>query len=182
MLRTFFHVVILLACLALLSSISFAQFEHKPTQGDEVSLRKFLQDYVGDSDGEKATRFSSSFVDLKDDGSQQAIVYLFGDGWCGTGGCTTLVLAPEGSSFRVVTKITITRPPIRVLTSRSNGWHNISVQVRGGGVQPGYEAELAFDGKSYPINPSTPPARRLTRRTVGEVVVPNEGEGTPLYQ
>src|SRR6266851_10360113 len=38
MLRTFFHVVILLACLALLSSISFAQFEHKPTQGDEVSL------------------------------------------------------------------------------------------------------------------------------------------------
>ncbi len=182
MLRKFSTVAILTACLLLLSASCFAQLERQPISSQKNSLRKFLQDYAGDSDDEKTTRYDSAFVDLKDDGAREVIVYLSGDGWCGSGGCTTLVLAPDGLSYRVVSKITITRPPIRVLTSRSNGWRNISVQVRGGGVQPGYEAELMFDGKSYPLNPSTPPAQHLPGKTAGEIVVPYEGEGTPLYQ
>jgi hypothetical protein len=174
--------VVSAACLLLLSAVCFAQLAHQANSTPENSLRKFLQDYVGDSDDKETTRYDSAFVDLKDDGAKEAIVYLSGDGWCGSGGCTTLVLAPAGSSYRVVAKITITRPPIRVLTSKSNGWHNISVLVGGGGPQPGYEAELRFDGNSYPINPSTPPARRLAGKGAGEVVVPHDGEGKPLYQ
>jgi hypothetical protein len=44
--------------------------------------------------------------------------------------------------------------------------------VQGGGIQPGYEAKLSFNGKTYPKNPSVPPAQRLTQQAVGKVVVP----------
>ncbi len=92
-----------------------------------------------------------------------------------------LILAAKDSSYGVVTKVTITRPPIRVLTSTSNGWRDITVWVEGGGMEPGYEAELRFDGKTYPRNPSVPPARQLTRKVAGEIVVPESAEGKLLY-
>ena len=93
-----------------------------------------------------------------------------------------LVLARDGNTYRVVTRTTITRPPIRVLSTRSNGWHDIAVWVQGGGSQQGYEAELSFDGKSYPANPSVPPARRLSGETDSEVAVSPENKLTLLYQ
>src|SRR5208282_1408183 len=120
----------------------------------------------------KATQYSAAFVDLKDHGAKEVIVYLSSDGWCGTGGCTMLILAPEDTSYRVVTKTTITRLPIRVLATKSNGWHDISVVVAGGGIQPGYEAELSFDGKTYPSNPSVPPAHPIDGEARGKIVVP----------
>jgi len=94
-----------------------------------------------------------------------------------------LILAPEGaSSFKVVTKTTITRLPIRVLATKSNGWHDISVVAAGGGVQPGYDAILSFDGKTYPSNPSTSPAGRLEGKVEGKTVMPVTTEGKLLYQ
>jgi len=164
-----------------------AQAERQPATSpspSEDSLRTFLQDYVREKhlDDDKATTYVRAFVDLNGDGKEEAIVYLVGRGWCGSGGCVTLVLARRNSSYRVITKITITRPPIRVLNSTSHGWHNIGVWVQGGGVQPGSEAELRFDGKTYPSNPSTPPARPLVGKVAGEIVVPSSQDGTPLYR
>jgi len=92
-----------------------------------------------------------------------------------------LVLAPEAASYRLVTKITITNPPIRVLNSSSNGWRNLAVWAQGGGLQPGYEAELRFDGKAYPTNPSVPPARPLNGNVAGQVVISSSENGTSLY-
>ena len=42
---------------------------------------------------------------------------------------------------------------------------------QGGGIQPGYEAELRFDGKTYPANPSVPPARPLKGKPEGEMLI-----------
>jgi len=106
-------------------------------------------------------------------------VYLRDRTWCGTGGCPTLILARRGSSYRVVAKITITRPPIRVLTATSNGCHDIGVWVEGGGIRPGYEAELRFNGKTYPTNPSVPPARPLHARVPGEIAIAATQAGSP---
>jgi len=154
-----------------------------PSSTAQESLRTFLQHYLrGPSrDEDKTTRYFVALVNLSTDGTPEAIVYLTGNGWCGSGGCNTLILGRDGSSWRVVTNITITRPPIRVLSNTSNGWHTIGVWVQGGGIQPGYEAELRFDGKTYPRNPSTPPARPLEGKAAGEVVVPSSQVGTPLY-
>jgi hypothetical protein len=153
------------------------------TAAQEGSLRKFLQNYVGSrgvNEG-KATRYFAAFVHLRDDNTQQAIVYLTSDGWCGSGGCTMLILEPKGSTYRVITKVTITRPPIRVLSTKTNGWHDLAVRVQGGGIVHAYEAKLPFNGKSYPINASMPAAQPLTTEIAGEVVMPTSVAGEPLY-
>ncbi|GAC1665228.1 MAG: hypothetical protein NVS9B4_20880 [Candidatus Acidiferrum sp.] len=109
------------------------------------------------------------------------IIYFTDQQSCGSGGCAALILAPKDSSYKVVTKITIARLPIRVLTTKSNGWHDLGVWVQGGGIQPGYEAKLSFNGKKYPGNPSVPPARHLRGKVAGEVVVPITAKGTTIY-
>lgn len=153
----------------------------KGTPADQRSLKIFLQHYEHDDPLSQTTRYSAAFVHLNTQGNGEAIVYLSGEGWCGSGGCITYVLARDGASWRFVTKMTITRPPIRVLNSiSSHGWHDIAVWVEGGGIQPGYEAELRFDGKTYPPNPSMPPARPLARKAAGEVVI-STLDGIPLF-
>jgi hypothetical protein len=149
----------------------------------EASLKEFLQSYVKrrTQHENKTTRYKDVFVDLNDDGQAEAVVYLTGGGWCGSGGCNTLILSKTDSSFNLVTNITISRPPVRVLTSTSHGWHDLSVWVQGGGVLPGYEAELRFDGSTYPPNPSKAPAIRLSMTATGRVVVSSAQQGRPLF-
>jgi hypothetical protein len=179
------------ACSALLLVTCVAQAQEQPavpSSALEDSLRTFLQDYVRKNPLEvkKTIRYFDAFVDLNDDGKREAIVYLYDSTgtYCGSGGCPTLVLTPENSSYRVVAYILITRPPIRMLSGSSQGWRSLGVWVQGGGIQPGYEAELQFNGKSYPSNPTVPPARRLAGKGPGEVLIPNfksYAEGKPLY-
>jgi hypothetical protein len=146
------------------------------------TLRSFLQGYVGAPTAEtRTTRYTAAFGDLNGDGVKEAIVYLSGNGWCGSGGCVTLVLQREGQSYRVVTKITIARPPIRMLDRVSNGWHDIGVWVQGGEIQPVYEAQLAFDGKTYPTNPSVSPARSETGKVSGQVLISGSESAQPLF-
>ena len=149
----------------------------------EKRLKKFLQAYEGNPSAtdERTTRYAAAFVDLKDDGTQEVIVYLISTQWCGSGGCTSLILEPKGSSFKVITRTTITRLPIRVLSEKTNGWHDLGVGVGGGGIRLGYEARLRFNGKKYPGNPSSPPAQRLQKKAEGRVVILANTEGTPLY-
>jgi len=169
------------ALLAVLCTTSLTTAQSKPDR-----LAEFLQSYVRELnppfEQQGETRYSSAFVDLRDDGTKEVIVYLSGGGWCGSGGCTMLILAPEGMSYRVVTKTTITRRPIHVLPTKSNGWHDISVVVAGGGVQPGYEAELSFDGKTYPSNPSVPPAHPLDGEVRGKIAVSVSAKDKPVHQ
>jgi hypothetical protein len=121
--------------------------EYRLSPAEENSLRTFLQPYLGSMPvGEDTTtRYQDAFVDLNGDGIPEVIVFVTGEDWCGSGGCEILVLARKGSSYSVVTRMTVSRPPIRVLTTKSHGWHDISVWVQGGGYVRGYEAELQFD-------------------------------------
>jgi hypothetical protein len=153
------------------------------TAAQEKSLRKFLQNYASGSDYPdiESTRYFAAFVHLRDDKTQQVIVYLIGRAWCGTSGCLTLILAPKDSSYTVITEIGIVQQPIRVLDAKSNGWHDLGVWVQGGGIQPGYEARLSFDGREYPSNPTVPPAQPLTEKVSGRIVVPQSGPGESLY-
>jgi hypothetical protein len=152
-------------------------------QSSPDHLVEFLQNYVGEpTEQTKTTRYSAAFVDLKDDGVKEVIVYLSSNYWCGTGGCTMLILAPEGTSYRVVTKTMVTRLPIRILATKSNGWHDISIVARIKGVEPLYEAILPFDGKTYPISPSVAPAHRLNAKVAGKIVIPLAAKEKLLYQ
>lgn len=145
-------------------------------------MRSALKKYLKEEDvaDDSMVRYVAAFIDLNDDGVKEVIVHIFAQNLCGTGGCPTLVLAQTDSSFRIVSRISITRPPIRVLHRRSKGWHDLTVWVQGGGIQPGYEVELPFDGDSYAVNPTVPPARRLNRDAKGEVAISGDATGIPL--
>ena len=101
---------------------------------------------------------------------------LMRSSFCGTGGCHTLVLDPHGDTYNVLASLTITRPPIRVLPSTTNGLRDITVWVQGGGISLGYEALLPFDGRQYATNPTIAPARKLRGSVAGETVI---ARGTP---
>jgi hypothetical protein len=168
--------LIAMICSLLLMNSCFAEVQAQPdfkTSSTEESIKDFIQTW----DGDKATRYIAAFQDLNTDGIPEAIVYLTGSKWCGSGGCTTLILTQGKSSWKIVTKITISRPPIRVLSNTSHGWHNISIWVQGGSIKTGYDAELIFNGKTYPKNPTVPPARQVKEQSTGEVVIslPNTG-------
>jgi hypothetical protein len=144
-------------------------------------LKEFLQKYIGTSNAEtKTTEYSAAFVDLKGDGAKEVIVYLSADGWCGTGGCTMLILAPEGVSYRVVTRIPAVRLPIWVFNTKSNGWRDIGVGARINGVEPLYEAILSFDGQTYPSGLADAP--RSNGRHQGRIVMSEATASEPLYQ
>ena len=123
------------------------------------------------------TRYSVALADLNGDGRPEALIYAMataesdsGSDLCGSGGCDLNILALSKTGYRQVSSISITRPPIRVLTTVTHGWHDIGVLVGGGGIIPGYEARLRFNGITYPSNPTVLQAIRL-RGVAGKVVI-----------
>ncbi len=95
--------------------------------------------------------------DLDGDGRDEAIVHVISRDLCGSGGCTTLVLTRDGPSWRKVARVTVSRTPVAVLDTATNGWRDITVRIGGGGLAPG-TAALRFNGEAYPSNPTVPPA------------------------
>ncbi len=157
-------------CVAVSCLAQSASETHAESQKD--SLKNFLQSYVGPAtEGAKTTRYSSALVDLGDDRTLQVIVYLTSGGWCGSGGCTMLVLDPKGSSYKVVARIPTVRLPIWVLTTKSNGWHDIRVSRR--------VPVLTFDGKAYRSSPSA--SSRLNGKVQGKIVISETAEDLALY-
>lgn len=156
----------------LLSNYGWAQEPSKAGPAAEASLKSFLQSYLGkpESKEDEDDRYIVAWVDLNDDGKQEAVVYVYGRSWCGSGGCVTLVLAPHEATYRLVTKMTVTRLPIRIMREKSHGWHDISVTVGGGGIAA-HEARIRFNGEAYPSNPSVAPAQPLKGEVQGRVIL-----------
>lgn len=165
---------------------SLAQPLGSRASANKRSLRVFLRSYLGNPyplfEKQGPTRYSAAFVDLGDNGRKEVIVYVTGRGWCGSGGCLMLILAPHDSSYKIVTSATIVWPPIRVLATKSHGWHDISVDVHGGGIRLGYQALLQFNGKTYPNNPTVSPALPLRVKAPGKTVITWGTKGKRLYQ
>jgi hypothetical protein len=106
-------------------------------------------------------------VDLNDDGIPEVLVYLFGPGVCGTGGCDALVLEPANGGYRLVSDMVLARNPIVVSEHKTHGWHDLIMFIAGGGLEPGYYSVVPYDGRTYPENPSDDPAKPLSLRQRG---------------
>jgi len=77
----------------------------------------------------------------------------------------------------------LSRPLVIAALGRSHGWRNLIVFVAGGGILPGYYAELRFNGKTYPDNPTIKPAKRISGKPRGAVLIKDfrvYTEGIPL--
>lgn len=156
------------------SSCSLAH-EMRPSGIEVESLKAQLQKLnLGTS-----TKYTVAFYNLNHAGNLEAIVYLLGPTVCGSGGCNTVVLS-YNHKWSVVSTIHLTRLPIKVMAETYNGWHSIGVNVFGGGVLHPYVAQLNFDGKSYPENPTMPPAVRVNE-SEGKVIISSLSRATDLY-
>jgi len=147
-------------------------------------IRQSLKERNVDLHVDKDVKYYAAFVPLKEgDETLEAIVYWYNELFCGSAGCNTLILRQDNKGdWKSVSEIGLTRPPILVLESRSHGWRSIGVCLYGGGIgSPGYEAELPYDGESYPSDPGVPPARPLQSPYRYQVVIPPDKIPTPVY-
>ncbi len=111
----------------------------------------------------------TAFMDLNGDGVKDALVLLEGRDWCGSGGCTLLVLKGVKDGFKFVSRSTLIRGPLLVSDKKSKGWSDLVVDVSGGGMPP-KKVALKFNGRKYPLNPSVQPALPPKAALTGETV------------
>lgn len=140
-------------------------------QAAEASALAFLKTQLAPVDmskearGGTATRVQLAWADLNGDQQPEAIAYVSGGGWCGTGGCRLMVLERSGATYRIRGKLTVTRRPIGVLVHRTSGWRDLAVDVRD------YRAAVPFDGERYAPNPTVAPAHPLAAETPEEILI-----------
>jgi hypothetical protein len=147
----------------------------------QASLHAFLQAQFADARADyPETTYVAAFADLNGDGRDEALVSLYSGMFCGSGGCALYIYTPAGRSWREVAELTIVNAPVRLLATRTHGWRDLAVMVRGGGFERPGEARITFDGRTYASNPSLAPA--LRRGTSGRILIRDEDRGRPLFQ
>ncbi len=175
-----------IVCAAILMMVGAAVLHGQkamPPSLPSEPLKAYLRNYLtlgGRVPPDTSTKITAARVKAEN-GEPEEVVYVSGQRWCGSGGCTLLILMPSGSSFKLLGKVTLVQLPVRLLSSMRNGRPDIGVTVQGGGVQAGYEAVLSFNGESYPRNPSLPPARKSTA-VQGKVIIANTEGSVSLYE
>ncbi len=110
-------------------------------------VNDFLKDEISFLEP-KDRKFQFYKIDLNNDGNEEIFVRFLSSYFCGSGGCTFLLLDKYGE---VITKFTVTRAPIFVESTKVNGWSLLLVK------DSGVFKELTFENGSYPSNPSVLP-------------------------
>lgn len=136
------------------------------------SIKKFLK-ATYPTTMELSRTFVYNEIDLNDDGKNEYIVGLIGGEWCGSGGCTMLVLT---NAFKLNTKMTVVEFPIYIgapgTAEVTKKYSNLYIQNRDGSV-----AKMAWNGTKYPTNPSTAP--KVNKKIIeGKYKFLNEAELT----
>ena len=149
----------------------------------KVTLPEDIQIALRDQYGPE-TRYVAAQADLNGDLHPEYVVYVVGSTACGTGGCPTQIFTLEGGSYRPISVISLTNPPIGLSTGGMAGWRNLVVSIRGGGAKSA-TVELSSDGMIYPYNPTVPGPLVKTIKPGPDikVVIPEFGEianATPL--
>ncbi len=105
-----------------------------------------------------ALRYTWSRIDLSGDGRPELVTQVLGPVVCGTGGCPLLIFRePRPGGLQLITRMSLFKDPLIVTERRHNGWKDLITRVRIDAAR-GYNALLRHDGRTYPPNPSLPPA------------------------
>jgi len=119
-----------------------AQASGERTKALEDALRTNFDPQLGE------VRYLLGWADLNDDASDEAIVHVVGPMVCGTGGCDTLVLQAQDDTYRVISALATTEPPIHLGSESHNGWQDLLVTRRGDDTAR-EEVVVRFDGDAY---------------------------------
>ncbi|RQO69818.1 hypothetical protein DBR43_17325 [Pedobacter sp. KBW06] len=115
----------------------------------KLKLTTMLSDDLSKNVVSEASRKFILFeYDLNEDGNKEIFVGLTGPYFCGSGGCTFLLLDHEGQQ---ITKFTVTDFPVLVAGTKTNGWKDLILS------SGGKNHLMKFNGKTYPSNPTVQP-------------------------
>ncbi|MEM6858371.1 MAG: hypothetical protein AAF559_10915 [Pseudomonadota bacterium] len=101
--------------------------------------------------------YETGAFDLDADGVAERFFYLTGVGVCGSGGCPLIVLRETDAGPVKLGKLTVSRLPVGVFSTQSEGLRDLAVTIGGGGLEYAV-AKLPFDGSAYASNPTVAPA------------------------
>lgn len=97
---------------------------------------------------EKDYKYLTGAADLNGNGSEELLVLMQDPYFCGSGGCTAYLFQDSGE---LINRMTVTSTPVLLANRETNGWKNFYVWSNGS------LRTMAFDGTSYPTNPSVEP-------------------------
>jgi hypothetical protein len=130
----------------------FGNLSEWQNQEDVKKITTFLTSEYGEK-ADIPRKFIYDKVDLNGDGESEYLIGLMGPDFCGTGGCTMLVLNNE---FKAIAKMTLVEYPVYIGSDlpeeKTNGYHNIYLRTRKVGF-----VKIEWNGKTYPSNPSMQP-------------------------
>jgi len=101
---------------------------------------------------ENSRKFIFFEYDLNEDGKKEIFVGLTGGYFCGSGGCTQLILDDQGN---VISTFSVSDYPVIIDNNKTNGWKDLII------YSGSKNRIVKFDGKKYPPNPSVLPELKL---------------------
>lgn len=90
-------------------------------------------------------KFQFQTVDLNNDGQQELFINFITPYFCGSGGCTLLLLDHD---WKTITRFTVTSTPIMIEHNKEQKWSVLMVN------DDGVWKDLVFKNGKYPGNPS----------------------------
>lgn len=93
-------------------------------------------------------KFQYATTDLNDDGSMEYLIGFQSSYFCGSGGCTYLLIDNSG---KVLGDFSVSGGPFIIADTKTNGYHDLLVSHNG------KMHKLQYSGTMYPGNPSTAP-------------------------
>jgi hypothetical protein len=144
-----------LLCLSLLCAHGNEAAAEAPAEPSADPVRSGIESYLKTylqadlkTMSEDNRKYAYDTFDLNNDGKKEVFVALISPYFCGSGGCTLLILNPD---FTLHSRMTVVNDfPIHASSKSTKGWRDLIIKSRGTHL-------LKYNGKKYPSNPSTQP-------------------------
>ena len=166
---------VVLSGLLLLASAAVAAAPSKSSNSEEAQFRRWLVQYLKNDRDDRDLHnlvYAYALIDLNGDGRDEAIVWARDEYRCGTGGCDLEVIVQDEAGWKPFSSTSVTRPPIKLLSTRTRGWRDLTAWEAGGGIEHPYEARLRFNGTDYEIHwPTDWTGRNKARRLFGRTLI-----------
>ena len=150
-----------------------------PGVNDELadSIRNYLtSEYLTEGDqraiADDQRKFQLHQIDLNGDGQSEVFINFITSYFCGTGGCTLLLLSHDRE---LITEFTVTRPPLWAEPTTKNGWRVLLVRSEGA------LKKLVYQDGTYPSNPSVVEETADEPSAQAEQIFGEEGGDTKTY-
>lgn len=144
-------VLVIVSCKTSTTKTDNTKLENEAIDTLVSKIGKFISTkYLTEADLRVITKEERTFqfatVDLNGDEKKEIFIYLNSTYFCGSGGCSFLLL---DNDFKLITKFTVTQAPILVSNDSENGWKKLYLYSKG-------YREMIYNPKtmSYPSNPS----------------------------